>query len=81
MKNIAKLKEWPLYYVLIEKYRLKDSEARLFASFLGKMLQWKPKDRASAREMLDHPWLKSRDDYEVWISKNHLNEFRKVNIN
>ena len=44
------------------------------------MIQWKPKDRASAREMLDHPWLKERDDYDVWMSKNHLNEFRTVNI-
>jgi len=44
------------------------------------MIQWKPKDRASARELLDHPWLKERDDYDVWMSKNHLNEFRLVNI-
>jgi serine/threonine protein kinase len=65
---------------LLEKYRLKDNEARSFASFISKMIQWKPKDRASARELLDHPWLKERDDYDVWMSKNHLNEFRLVNI-
>jgi serine/threonine protein kinase len=80
LKNISKLKEWPLYNVLLEKYRLKENEARSFTSFIGKMIQWKPKDRASAREMLEHPWLKERDDYDVWMSKNHLNEYRTVNI-
>lgn len=80
LKNISRLKEWPLYNVLLEKYRLKDSEARSFTSFISKMIQWKPKDRASAKELLDHPWLKERDDYDVWMSKNHLNEFRLVNI-
>lgn len=27
------------------------------------MIQWYPKDRASAQKMLDHPWLKMPDDY------------------
>lgn len=43
------------------------------------MLKWKPKDRASARELLDHPWLKEADDYSVWMSKPHLKEFKLVN--
>jgi len=43
------------------------------------MLKWKPKDRASARELLKHPWLKENDDYNVWMSKSHLKEFRIVN--
>lgn len=43
------------------------------------MLKWKPKDRASARELLDHPWLKEADDYSVWMSKTHLKEFKIVN--
>ena len=28
------------------------------------MLKWLPKDRASAQQMLDHPWLAMPDDYE-----------------
>lgn len=43
------------------------------------MLKWRPKDRASARELLDHPWLKESDDYSVWMSKAHLKEFKIVN--
>lgn len=79
LKNISKLHEWPLYNVLLEKYRLKDSEATSLSSFLLCMLQWRPKDRWSARKLLDHPWMKEDDDYNVWMSKSHLREFKLVN--
>lgn len=79
LKNITKLHGWPLYNVLLEKYRLKDAEARSFSSFLECMLKWKPKDRSSARELLKHPWLKENEDYGVWMSKAHLKEFKIVN--
>ena len=49
------------------------------SSFLLCMLKWKPKDRATARVLLDHPWLKEADDYSVWMSKPHLREFKLVN--
>ena len=79
LKNIVKLQPWPLQKVLLEKYRLKDCEARSLTDFLGCMLKWKPKDRADARELLKHPWLKETDDYSVWMSKPHLKEFKIVN--
>jgi serine/threonine-protein kinase SRPK3 len=81
LKNIAKLHEWPMYKVLLEKYRLKDSEARSLSEFLLCMLKWKPKDRSSARDLLDHPWMKEQDDYSVWMSKQHLKEYKLVNRN
>jgi serine/threonine protein kinase len=65
---------------LLEKYRLKDVEARSLASFLNDMLKWKPKDRASAKKLLEHPWLKETDEYTVWMSKDHLKEFKLVNF-
>ena len=79
LKNIKKLKIWPLYNILLEKYRLKDSESRAFADFLGCMLKWNLKDRMSARDLLNHPWLKMADDYNVWMSKSHLKDFKLVN--
>ena len=79
LKNIKKLHEWPLYNVLLEKYRLKDVEARSLSDFLNKMLKWKPKDRASARDLLSHPWLKEPDNTCVWMTKPHLKEFKLVN--
>ena len=79
LKNITKLHAWPLYNVLLEKYRLKDAEARSLSDFLECMLKWKPKDRMSARELLNHPWLKETDNYDIWMSKDHLKEFKLVN--
>ena len=43
------------------------------------MLKWKPKDRASARELLKHPWLNQKDEYNVWMSRNNLKEYKIVN--
>ena len=56
-----------------------DNESRSLADFLECMMKWKPKDRASAREMLSHPWLKENDGYGVWMSKEHLKEFKITN--
>jgi len=28
---------------------------------------------------LQHPWLKEADNYNVWMSKSHLKEFKLVN--
>ena len=33
----------------------------------------------SARDLLNHPWLKEPDEYNVWMSKEHLKEFKIVN--
>ena len=79
LRNIPKLKVWPLYNVLLEKYRLKDCEARSLSKFLERMLKWKPKDRASARDLLNDQWLREADEYNVWMSKEHLAEFKAVN--
>ena len=79
LKNVSKLHEWPLYNVLLEKYRLKDSEARSLSDFLNLMLAWKPKDRQSARQLLAHRWLQEPDEYNVWMSKGHVKEFKTVN--
>ncbi|PYI02369.1 kinase-like protein [Aspergillus sclerotiicarbonarius CBS 121057] len=38
---------------------LEGESQQLFLQFLRKMLTWKPEERASARELLDDPWLRS----------------------
>lgn len=78
-KNIKKLKMWPLYDVLIEKYRFRELEARLFSDFLLRILKWEPKDRPSAQEMLQHPWLKMIPHQDWKFSRRELREFKKVN--
>ena len=80
LKNITKLKPWPLYNVFLEKYRMIDSEAKSLASFLECMLKWNPKDRQSARQLLNHRWLQESDNYDIYMSRSHLREFKIVNI-
>ncbi|KAK9499189.1 hypothetical protein O3M35_003686 [Rhynocoris fuscipes] len=56
--HIENLKPWSLVEVLTEKYRWSKEEARLFASFLEPMLEFDPFDRVTARECLNHEWLR-----------------------
>ena len=47
-RRIKGLSHFPLRKLLIEKYRLKQQEAEMFADFLMPMLKWYPGDRATA---------------------------------
>lgn len=67
--------------VLMEKYRFVEGEAESLADFLLPMLEWYPEKRATAKEMLEHPWLNmgsnydyllSERDYQVMMLKNKL---------
>ncbi|OLN81064.1 Serine/threonine-protein kinase SRPK [Colletotrichum chlorophyti] len=40
-----------------EEENLQGEEKAEFLTFLRKMLQWKPEDRLSARELMEDPWL------------------------
>ena len=48
MKHISGLRYWPLRKVLMEKYKVKETEALALADFLMPMLQWYPHRRATA---------------------------------
>lgn len=64
LRRIRGLNYWPLHRVLIEKYRFVPKEAEALADFLQNMLIWYPEKRATAQEMLEHPWLKmKRNDH------------------
>ncbi|KAJ1324911.1 serine/threonine-protein kinase SRPK3 [Microdochium nivale] len=41
---------------------LKGQEKIMFLTFLRRMLQWRPEDRASAEELLGDPWLRENID-------------------
>ncbi|KAK9829340.1 hypothetical protein WJX72_005262 [[Myrmecia] bisecta] len=57
LRHIKKLRFWPLDRVLAEKYSLPEDEAQSLASFLTPMLDFVPEKRATAAQMLKHPWL------------------------
>ena len=49
----------------MEKYRIKEEHANDLADFLTPMLSWYTHKRATAQEMLSHPWLDtSKDDFD-----------------
>ena len=64
LRRISGLNFWPLKKVLVEKYRIKEDEATCLADFLLPMLSWNHETRASAQEMLQHPWLQKEDNYD-----------------
>lgn len=55
--HIHKLKPWPLFAVLVQKYCWDPVEAQAFTDFLLPMLEYDPTRRATAEECLRHPWL------------------------
>ncbi|SCU78335.1 LAMI_0A04280g1_1 [Lachancea mirantina] len=57
LRNISKLKFWPLRDVLTEKYKFSSSDAQDISSFLLPMLSLDPRKRADAGGMVNHPWL------------------------
>lgn len=64
LRRISGLNFWPLKKVLVEKYRIKEDEAQCLADFLLPMLSWNHETRASAEEMLKHPWFDMPDNYD-----------------
>lgn len=51
----------PISGVRLEEYEehLEGENKKTFLRFLRKMLQWRPEDRSTARELLGDPWLTS----------------------
>jgi serine/threonine protein kinase len=64
LRRISGLNYWPLKKVLMEKYRIKEEEAQALSDFLVPMLEWYPHKRATALQMLQHPWLNMGANYE-----------------
>ncbi|AET40621.1 serine/threonine protein kinase SKY1 Ecym_6239 [Eremothecium cymbalariae DBVPG len=57
LKNIKKLRFWPLKDVLVEKYGFDSATAEEVSGFLLPMLEMDPRKRADAGGMVNHPWL------------------------
>ena len=60
----------------MDKYRYKQQEAQQLADFLIRILQWHPKDRASAQTMLDHPWLSMSDNYDYKMNEIEFKKYK-----
>ena len=78
MKRVKSFKFWPLINVLTDKYKLSYIDAHFLSRFLLKMLKWNPKERASAQEMLEDPWLKMPEEYDTYMGKTYFKEWKRA---
>jgi serine/threonine-protein kinase SRPK3 len=76
LRRISGLNYWPLKKVLFEKYHIKEEEALALADFLIPMLDWNHENRASAQEMLKHPWLSLPDNYDYKYTEREYETLR-----
>jgi len=57
LRHITKLKPWPLFDVLTEKYEWDPKTAKEFSDWLIPMLAFEPSERATAMDCINHPFL------------------------
>jgi len=57
LRHITKLKPWPLYDVLTEKYEWDPKTAKEFSDWLIPMLAFDPSERATAMDCINHPFM------------------------
>ena len=67
-RRIRGLQFFPLKKVLTNKYNFKENEAQALSDFMMPMLEYYPEKRASARQMLNHPWLKMPANFDYKMS-------------
>ncbi|RLN36280.1 serine/threonine-protein kinase SRPK-like [Panicum miliaceum] len=62
LKRIRRLKMSSIERILVDKYKISESDAREFAKFLCPLLDFAPEKRPTAAECLKHPWLQYNED-------------------
>ena len=72
MRRVKDIKYIPLCDILIHKYHFKEFEAKALTDFMMPMLEWYPEKRASARDLLRHPWLSMPANYDDHMSETEI---------
>ena len=60
LRNIKQLKFWPIEEVLHEKYHFSREDAEDISNFMLPLLEFDPKERATAFEVIKSDWLKAK---------------------
>ena len=81
LRRIKGLQYFYLKDVLTKKYKIKPNEAKALADFLLPMLEYYPEKRASAREMLNHPWLKMKPNFDYLMSDWEVERMNMIETN
>ena len=79
--RIKRLIYYPIKDILVKKYNFKEKEAKAFSDFLMPMLEYYPDKRASARELLKHPWLNMPADFDYKISEIEIEKRKMIENN
>ena len=79
--RIKRLIYYPIKDILVKKYNFKEKEAKAFSDFLMPMLEYYPDKRASARELLKHPWLNMPADFDYKISEIEIAKRKMIENN
>lgn len=58
LKRIRRLKHSSLSRLLIDKFKVPETDANEFANFLNPILDFAPEKRPTAQQCLQHPWLR-----------------------
>lgn len=61
LKRIRRLKYCTLERLLVDKFKLSDTDARELAEFLCPILDFAPDKRPTAQQCLQHPWLNTKN--------------------
>ena len=81
LRRIKNLIYFPIKDILVKKYNFKENEAQAFSDFLMPMLEYYPDKRASARELLRHPWLNMPPDFDYKISEIEIEKKKMIESN
>ena len=81
LRRILGLQYFSLEDVLHKKYKIKTNEAKALSEFLLPMLKFYPYERASAKEMLNHPWLKMEANFDYWMSDIEVEKMKMIELN
>ena len=72
MRRVKEIKHIGIKEILIKKYHFKEFEAQALNDFLLPMLEFYPERRASARDLLRHPWLSMPPNYDYLMSETEI---------
>ena len=81
LRRIKNLIYFPIKDILVKKYHFKEKEAKAFSDFLMPMLEYYPEIRASARDLLRHPWLNMPADFDYKISDIEIEKKKMIESN
>ena len=81
LKRIQNLEKLNLTDILINNYNFKEKEAKALTDFIMPMLEYFPEKRATARQMLKHPWLNMPPNFNFLMNEDEIKNYNLIKKN